>query len=71
MAGWNDTSSSVQSVKDSHGNTYTLAAGAISGTNLSQSIYYLKNIPSGSNTVTVAAKSIALTALSGDQLEAR
>ena len=51
--GWNDTTSSVQSVKDSHGNTYSLAAPTIRGTNLSQAIYYLKNIAAGSNTVTV------------------
>jgi len=53
VVGWNDTSSSVQSIKDSHGNTYALAAGPIRGTNLSQSIYYLSNVVSGSNTVTV------------------
>jgi hypothetical protein len=52
VVGWNDTISSVQSVTDSHGNTYTLAVGPIRGTNLSQSIYYSKNIASGSNTVT-------------------
>ncbi|MGA8621574.1 MAG: IPT/TIG domain-containing protein, partial [Candidatus Sulfotelmatobacter sp.] len=50
--GWNDTTSSVQSVTDSRGNMYTLAVGPILGTNLSQSIYYSKNIASGSNTVT-------------------
>ncbi len=53
VVGWNDTSSSVQSVTDSHGNTYTLAAGPVRGTNLSQSIYYLPKVSSGSNTVTV------------------
>ena len=52
VVGWNDTSSSVQSVTDSHSNTYTLAVGPIRGTGLSQSIYYAKNIASGSNTVT-------------------
>ena len=54
VVGWNDTSSSVQSVTDSHNNTYTLAVGPIRGTGLSQSIYYSKNIASGSNTVTAA-----------------
>ena len=53
VVGWNDTSSSVQSVTDSHDNTYTLAVSPIRGTGLSQSIYYSKNIASGSNTVTV------------------
>jgi chitodextrinase len=57
IVGWNDTTSSVASVKDSSGNTYALAAGptAVSGF-LSQSIYYLKNIAgaaAGGNTVTV------------------
>jgi len=52
VVGWNDTTSSVKSVTDSHGNTYALAAPTVRGTNLSQAIYYLKNIPSGANTVT-------------------
>ena len=54
IVGWNDTTATVQSVTDSHGNTYALAAGPISGTGLSQAIYYAKNITGGSgNTVTV------------------
>ena len=54
VVGWNDTTSSVQSVKDSAGNTYALAIGPTSGTGLRQSIYYAKSIAGGSNTVTVA-----------------
>jgi hypothetical protein len=51
--GWNDTSATVQSVTDSVGNTYVLAAGPLKGTALTQSIYYAKNILAGSTTVTV------------------
>ena len=51
--GWNDTTSTVQSVKDSAGNTYNLAIGPTEGTKLQQSIYYAANILSGANTVTV------------------
>ncbi len=53
VVGWNDGTSKVTSVSDSCGNAYTLAVGPTSGTGLSQSIYYAKNIASGSNTVTV------------------
>jgi len=53
VVGWNDTASSVNSIVDSHGNTYTRAVGPTTGTALSQSIYYAKNIAGGSNTVTV------------------
>ena len=57
VVGWNDSTSLVNSVVDSNGNNYTLAVGptSVSGT-LSQSIYYLKNIPAsaaGANTVKV------------------
>ncbi len=51
--GWNDTSSTISSVTDSKGNTYTRAVGPTVGTALTQSIYYAKNIAAGSNTVTV------------------
>jgi hypothetical protein len=51
--GWNDTTSTVQSVKDSVGNTYSLAIGPTIGTGLQESIYYATNIVGGSNTVTV------------------
>ena len=53
VVGWNDTASSVSSIVDSQGNTYTRAVGPTTGTALSQSIYYAKNIAGGSNTVTV------------------
>ncbi len=53
VVGWNDTAATVQSVKDSVGNTYTLAIGPTSGTALRQSIYYASNIAGGTNTVTV------------------
>ena len=53
VVGWNDTAATVQSVKDSAGNTYSLAIGPTSGTGLEQSIYYAANIVGGSNTVTV------------------
>ena len=51
--GWNDTTSTVQSVKDSAGNNYSLAIGPTKGTGLQESIYYAANIVGGSNTVTV------------------
>jgi Concanavalin A-like lectin/glucanases superfamily/Bacterial Ig domain len=51
--GWNDTTSTVNSVKDSLGNSYALAIGPTTGTGLRQSIYYARNIAGGSNTVTV------------------
>jgi len=53
VVGWNDTTSAVSSISDSRGNTYIRAIGPTTGTALSQSIYYAKNIPGGSNTVTV------------------
>ncbi len=60
VVGWNDTSATVQSVKDSAGNSYNLAIGPTSGTNLRQSIYYASNIASGSNTVTVTFNQAAI-----------
>jgi hypothetical protein len=54
VVGWNDTTATVQSVKDSAGNSYSLAIGPTSGTALRQSLYYAKNIVGGSNEVTVA-----------------
>ncbi len=53
VVGWNDTTSTVQSVKDGAGNTYSLAIGPTKGTGLQQSIYYAANIVGGTNTVTV------------------
>ena len=58
--GWNDTSSTVSSVTDSRGNSYTLAIGPTTGTGLRQSIYYAKNIAAGSNTVTVTFNQAAV-----------
>src|ERR1019366_8306786 len=60
VEGWNDTTSSVQSVKDSAGNTYSLAIGPTSGTGVRQSIYYAANIVGGSNTVTVTFNQAAV-----------
>ncbi len=54
IVGWNDSTATVKSVTDSAGNTYTLAIGPTTGTALSESIYYAKNIVgSSTNTVTV------------------
>jgi hypothetical protein len=53
VVGWNDTTATVQSVKDSAGNSYSLAAGLTNGTAIRQSIYYAKNILGGINQVTV------------------
>jgi hypothetical protein len=62
VVGWNDASTTVSSVTDTSGNTYTLAVGPTRGTNLSQSIYYAKNIVSAAangNTVTVSFSAAA------------
>jgi hypothetical protein len=59
VVGWNDTTSTVQSVKDSGGNNYSLAIGPTTGTGLRQSIYYLSNIAGGNNTVTVTFNQLA------------
>jgi hypothetical protein len=60
VVGWNDTSATVQSVKDTAGNTYNLAIGPTSGTGLRQSIYYAANIAAAaSNTVTVTFSAAA------------
>ena len=57
VVGWNDgTSKSITSVSDSRGNVYSLAVGpTVLAGQLSQSIYYAKNITAtaGSNTVSV------------------
>src|SRR4029453_14302557 len=45
--GWNDTTSTVQSVTDSAGNAYALAVGPTKATGLSQSIYYARNVIGG------------------------
>ncbi len=51
--GTNDTTSVVQSLQDTVGNTYLLAIGPTTGTGLRQWIYYAPNIIGGANTVTV------------------
>ena len=64
VVGWNDISSTINSVADSAGNIYVLAAGTVSiplpapgasPVGASQAIYYAKNIvaSAGGNTVTV------------------
>lgn len=56
VMGWNDTAASVTSVQDSSGNSYSQAGAVVQGTNLTQAIFYAKNIKSasaGSNTLTV------------------
>ena len=63
VVGWNDSTATVNSVRDSKGNVYTRAVGptVVSGF-LSQSIYYAKNIVSaaaGSNIVTVTFSTAA------------
>jgi hypothetical protein len=50
----------VQSVKDSAGNSYSLAIGPTTGIGLRQSIYYASNILGGSNTVTVTFNQAAV-----------
>jgi hypothetical protein len=52
VVGWADATSTVQSVTDTRGNTYVLAAGPTAGAGLTQAIYYAKNIAGGSNVVT-------------------
>ena len=53
VVGWGDSSSTISSVTDSQGNTYSLAVGPTSISNLQQSIYYAKNIAGGNDTVAV------------------
>jgi hypothetical protein len=56
--GWNDTTSSVRSVRDSAGNSYSLAVGPTRfAPDLTQAVYYAQNIAAsgaGANTVTVS-----------------
>ena len=63
VVGWNDSTAVVNSVVDSNGNNYALAVGPtrVSGA-LSQSIYYLNNIPAaaaGANSVKVTFNTAA------------
>ncbi len=53
VVGWNDTTSAVSSIVDSNKNSYVRAVGPTTGTALTQTIYYARNIGKGSNTVTV------------------
>jgi hypothetical protein len=54
VVGWNDATSKISSVTDSAGNSYTPAGSVVVGTNLTQAIYYAKNILAArANTVTV------------------
>jgi hypothetical protein len=53
VVGWNNATSTVASVQDSAGNTYSLAIGPTTGAGLRQSMYYAPNIRGGSNIVTV------------------
>jgi IPT/TIG domain len=54
VIGWGNTTSTVQSVTDTAGNTYTPALSPTVGGTVSQTIYYSKNInPAVANTVTV------------------
>ena len=54
VVSWADATSTIQSVTDSQGHPYSLAIGPTTGTALRQSVYYLKNIAGGTNSVTVA-----------------
>jgi hypothetical protein len=51
--GWNDVTSSLVGVSDSHGNTYRVAAQSVRGSDVSQAVLYASNIRAGVNTVTV------------------
>jgi hypothetical protein len=60
IVGWADATTTVQSVTDSAGNTYTLAFNPTVGIGLSQAIYYAKNVVAAtSNTVTVTFSAAA------------
>ncbi len=56
VIGWNDTTATINSVTDSAGNTYQVAAATARGNGVSQAIYYATNIVAagaGANTVAV------------------
>jgi hypothetical protein len=54
VIGWGDTTSTIQTVSDNAGNTYSLAVAPTQGAGLTQALYYAKNInASATNTVTV------------------
>lgn len=64
IVGWNDSSAQVQSVTDTVGNSYSLAAGpTVQSGVATQAIYYAKNISSAAanaNTVTVTFTTAAI-----------
>jgi hypothetical protein len=56
VMGWSDTTATISSVQDSSGNSYARAGAVVKGTNITQVIYFAKNIKSagpGANQVTV------------------
>jgi hypothetical protein len=59
VVGWNDNTSTLNSVNDSNGNPYIQAGSTIAGTGIRQAIFYAKNIAAGSNTVTVTLNQAA------------
>ena len=60
VASWNDSTSHIQSVTDTAGNTYVLATGPTVNASWTQAIYYAKNIvASTTNTVTVTFSAAA------------
>ena len=50
IIGWADTSATVSSVTDTEGNNYVAALAPVTGTGLSQVVYYAKNIAGDSGT---------------------
>ena len=59
VVGWNDNTSTLNSVSDSRGNSYVQAGTTIAGTGIRQAIFYARNIAAGSNTVTVTLNQAA------------
>ena len=59
VVGWNDNTSTLNSVSDSNENSYIQAGTTIAGTGIRQAIFYAKNIAAGSNTVTVSLNQAA------------
>lgn len=60
VVGWNDSTSHIQSVTDTAGNTYVLAIGPTVYASWTQAIYYAKNIVAAStNSVTVTFDALA------------
>ena len=54
IVGWNDATSTIQSVTDTGGNTYKVGAAIVRGAGMSQAIYYAANIKAAaSNKVTI------------------